>query len=159
MGLAFFRGEFVIGHNNATLKYFIYIQVTAKKLPQNRQILEDSEFGFEEPEVIPEGKLTLRHALEFIVKHQDDPQKNSVEQIAKDYNLQTSHVNEVLKHFQTFQMHLSTDFASKHKKIIRKEISLDEPKVYKLTSARSDNKKKIEEKPVTLNPTEKIPSE
>lgn len=53
----------------------------------NRHQVQDFEYGLMEPEVIPEGKITLRQALKFITDHQEDPRTNSADTIANSYKL------------------------------------------------------------------------
>lgn len=49
--------------------------------------MDDFEFGFQEPSVIPLGRCTLRQALNFISDHQTDPQKWTAATIATEYQL------------------------------------------------------------------------
>jgi len=58
-----------------------------RPLPHNRIAPAMPEFGFEEPEVVAEGKVTLRQAIKFISDHQEDPSKWSRNNISQHYKL------------------------------------------------------------------------
>ena len=70
--------------------------------------------GFNEPEYIPPGKVTLKDSIQFIVQHQKFASKYTAEEIAKEYKLDAVQVKNVLKHFQTFQLHLSKETFKKN---------------------------------------------
>lgn len=57
-----------------------------------------------EPEKVSRGRTTLRQALEFITKHQSDPQTWTAERIAADYKLNAMAVAKILKYFHTFEV-------------------------------------------------------
>ena len=80
------------------------IQRKAENLPKDRKNFEGFEYGYEEPAVIPKGRLTLRHALEILSKSQNDPEGFSVDKIAAEYSLKVEDVNDILEHFKLFSM-------------------------------------------------------
>lgn len=53
----------------------------------DRSQVEDFEYGYKEPEIVPKGKVTLRQVLKFITDHAEDPKKNDINNISKTYNL------------------------------------------------------------------------
>ena len=123
--------------------------MTRRKLPEVRKFQKDPEFGFEEPEHIPVGKVTLRQALQFIVKHQEEPQKYTAEKLAQDYKIDTEKLRHVLKHFQTFQLHLSKGFRENNPRVMKrlnKESKSGEPAIYRLAASSAINVDKKSEK-------------
>lgn len=58
-----------------------------RPLPQDTTVPAPFEYGFYEPEQTVPGRLTLRQALEVLNKYSADPEKNSVEVLAKDYKM------------------------------------------------------------------------
>lgn len=62
----------------------------AKALPLDRKPVEAFEWGFKEPEHVSKGRTTLRQAIEFIGKHQHEPNDWTVERIADEYKLKES---------------------------------------------------------------------
>ncbi|XP_076113707.1 NADH dehydrogenase [ubiquinone] 1 alpha subcomplex assembly factor 4-like [Mytilus galloprovincialis] len=110
--------------------------IVAKKMPESRKETEDPEFGFDEPASIPEGKVTLRKTLEFILNHQKYPEEYTSEQVAKEYKLDPVQVKHVLKHFQTFELHVSNEFKKRNEKAVKYLSSQrQEPTVYKLAES------------------------
>ncbi|KAK3597313.1 hypothetical protein CHS0354_010948 [Potamilus streckersoni] len=87
------------------------------KLPQYMRHQKSPEFGFYEPEKIPEGRVTLRSALDFITQHSIDPSSVTVETIAKQYKIDRIQVQNVLTYFLTFRIHISEDLLKKYPKI------------------------------------------
>lgn len=59
----------------------------SRPLPINRNQIEEFEYGTKEPDKIPLGKTTLRIALDFITKHQSNPQEFNVNNIAELHSL------------------------------------------------------------------------
>ncbi|XP_046374316.1 NADH dehydrogenase [ubiquinone] 1 alpha subcomplex assembly factor 4-like [Haliotis cracherodii] len=86
--------------------------------PESRDKLEDPEFGFLEPERIPAGRTSIRQAMQFITQHQSAPQDYKSSQIAHEYKLDEVHVQQILKYFQTFHMHLPKALLDKHPKLM-----------------------------------------
>lgn len=81
------------------------------KLSREEQThVQSPEYGYTEPDVIPEGKCTLRQALEFISKHHDSD-GYSVDQIATDYKLKSQDVQNILDCFVCFKIHVSKQLA------------------------------------------------
>jgi uncharacterized protein (DUF433 family) len=58
--------------------------------------------------------VTLKDSIQFIVQHQKFASKYTAEEIAKEYKLDAAQVKNVLKHFQTFQLHLSKETFKKN---------------------------------------------
>ena len=84
-------------------------QIRAKaqsRLPENRGKVEDPEFGYLEPDIIPPGKASIRQALEFISSHQAQPEVYDAKTIAMDYKLESAQVQQVLKYFKAYEMYL-----------------------------------------------------
>lgn len=75
---------------------------SARALPQARIAQSVPDFGYEEPKIIPVGKCSLRQALEFITKIQNDPENWTIQKVAEEYNLNSTDVENVVNHFRTF---------------------------------------------------------
>lgn len=67
-----------------------------RPLPLNRQIIEDFEYGFKEPNNIPPGRITLKKALKFINDYQTDPKTYTVNKLSDDYLLSEETVSEYI---------------------------------------------------------------
>ncbi len=78
--------------------------VKARPLPENRNIVEDPEYGYLEPVSIPQGKCSVRQALEFISNNQMNSKKFSPEVIAESYKLDKRQVQSVIKYFHTMEV-------------------------------------------------------
>lgn len=73
------------------------------KLPEDRTRPGKFTYGFMEPETIPPGRCSIRQALDFLLEHRSDPDEvGSAESIARRYNLDIKHVNNILTHFSVF---------------------------------------------------------
>ncbi|XP_067676640.1 NADH dehydrogenase [ubiquinone] 1 alpha subcomplex assembly factor 4-like [Haliotis asinina] len=94
------------------------IKSKPRSMPERRDKLEDPEFGFLEPERIPEGRTSIRHAMQFITEHQTAPQNYTSSHIAREYKLDEAHVQQILKYFQTFHMHLPKSLLDKHPRLL-----------------------------------------
>lgn len=85
-------------------------ELKAKRhLPEMKTEVEDPEMGFSEPVEVPKGKLSLRNTLDIIVGHKDIKDKKTPEQLAVQYSLKPEQVNNILKYFQMFEMHVSQE--------------------------------------------------
>lgn len=65
-------------------------------LPTNRSIQEEYEYGFQEPEYVPEGHCTLRQAMKFVYDHQIEPKYWTAERIASEYKMNSELVGLLL---------------------------------------------------------------
>ncbi|KAJ2940856.1 hypothetical protein O0L34_g10117 [Tuta absoluta] len=77
-----------------------------RPLPENRTQTEEFEYGFKEPERIPYGRTTIRHALNFISAHQTNPKEVTSEKIALEYKLKQEDVVNILKYFKTYEVYV-----------------------------------------------------
>lgn len=84
---------------------------TPRPLPENRKPVDDMEYGYFEPEVIPVGRCSLRQALEFISQHDRHSQDYTTDLIAKDFKLDKVVVSSVLKHFHMLLLQLPSTSA------------------------------------------------
>lgn len=55
-----------------------------------------SEYGYVEPNVIKEGHVSIKQALELIGKHHVDQENYKAEDIARDYKISTEDAEKVL---------------------------------------------------------------
>lgn len=77
-----------------------------RPLPQNRGLVPDFDFGLKEPDKVPYGKTTLRHAIDFISSHQVNPKEVTAAKIAHEYNMKVDDAECILKYFQTYEVYL-----------------------------------------------------
>lgn len=96
----------------------------SRSLPLSREKLEDSEFGYLIPDVIPEGRVSLKQVFEFIGKHQNDPTGYTAQMIADEYKLELNQVQDVLRHFQAFHMYVPKKIRDKMITASSEEIDL-----------------------------------
>ena len=54
------------------------------------------EYGYVEPDVVKEGHVSLKQALELIGKHWADQENYKAEDIARDYKIATDDAEKVL---------------------------------------------------------------
>lgn len=87
------------------------VKSSSRILPQDRQVLENYEFGFKEPERVPYGRTTLRDTLNFLSSHQASPEEVTIPKIALEYKLKQEDVENIVKYFKTFEVYLP---ATKH---------------------------------------------
>ncbi|XP_076069402.1 NADH dehydrogenase [ubiquinone] 1 alpha subcomplex assembly factor 4 isoform X2 [Oratosquilla oratoria] len=81
----------------------------SRPLPTSRRTAEDPEYGFFESKTVPYGKTTLREALDFISRHQQDPALWTAKKIAYEQKLDIGLTENVLQHFRTFVVLLPDD--------------------------------------------------
>lgn len=84
-------------------------ETDTRPLPQSRMHQPLPTYGYEEPKSVPEGKCTLRQALDFISKHQNDPSTYSITTIAKENKMNVSDVESILNNFRAFQLYIARD--------------------------------------------------
>ena len=104
-----------------SFQFVLFQQIKAKPgrlLPEDRRKTAPAEYGFPDPERIPEGRASLRQVLEFISKHHLEPKQNTAETIATDYKLDATQVQHVLKHFQVLHMHIPSEMLNKNPKLL-----------------------------------------
>lgn len=109
-----------------------------RPLPLNRGIVDESEFGFREPDSVPCGRATLKSALQFISAHQSNPKENSIKKIAEKYKLHEDTLVNILKYYRVFEVYIPSNKASKASfagpLVPRKQIVAREPQ--KLTDGK-----------------------
>ena len=79
------------------------------KLPQERHASELPLHGFADPVTVPKGKLALKDAIQFISQHAQDPQVFNSELIAEAHQLDQKDVENILKYFKLFQLHMPVE--------------------------------------------------
>uniref|UniRef100_A0A4P6DGT4 Putative hipothetical protein rhodnius neglectus n=1 Tax=Rhodnius prolixus TaxID=13249 RepID=A0A4P6DGT4_RHOPR len=76
------------------------------RLPKSRSRVVDSEFGYQEPEIIPEGKITLKQVMNILVQHQEDGKKYNASYFSSQYKLTEEDAVNLLKYFSPFKVHI-----------------------------------------------------
>ncbi|GFG30075.1 hypothetical protein Cfor_06140 [Coptotermes formosanus] len=89
---------------------------SSHSLPQDRRSFEETEFGYTEPVMIPQGRVTLKQAIKFITDHQTNPNTWTPEAIAKEYSITQDKIEKILLYYQTFQVHIPEDTSKKTSK-------------------------------------------
>ncbi|KAL5009925.1 hypothetical protein ScPMuIL_012230 [Solemya velum] len=89
-----------------------------RPLPENRDRVTESEFGFQEPSFVPVGKASIKQVMDFIAQHQGQPEAYTAQDIASEYKLELVQVQQVLRYFQGYQMYLPKELVKKHPKIL-----------------------------------------
>ncbi|XP_064622891.1 NADH dehydrogenase [ubiquinone] 1 alpha subcomplex assembly factor 4-like [Lineus longissimus] len=79
---------------------------SARHLPQNRIYAGETESGFEEPNVIPPGKLTVRTLMDVLGKAMVEPKTYTAREIAAEHSLDRQKVENMLKYFAAFSLHI-----------------------------------------------------
>ncbi|XP_055595635.1 protein NDUFAF4 homolog [Uranotaenia lowii] len=87
---------------------FPVTNVKDKPLPLDRTSVESFELGHLEPTTVAKGRCSLRQAMTFISNHQVDPNIWNVTKIANDFQMKEALVEDILKHFKTFELHIPT---------------------------------------------------
>ncbi|CAH2097736.1 unnamed protein product [Euphydryas editha] len=77
-----------------------------RPLPQYRGAVPDFDFGLMEPEKVPYGKTTLRHAIDFISAHQVNPEEVTAAKIAYEYKMKEEDIENILKYFKTYEVYV-----------------------------------------------------
>jgi len=92
----------------------------------SREFREESELGSMEVDYeVPEGRVSLRTALEILSQHQLSPESITAGSIAKDHKLQEQQVQHVLTHFKVLQLHIPKEMYAKNKnmkKLVQQQI-------------------------------------
>ncbi|XP_076629008.1 NADH dehydrogenase [ubiquinone] 1 alpha subcomplex assembly factor 4 [Colletes latitarsis] len=73
---------------------------STKPLPQEKSDYVESDDGFRDPVVVPEGKCSLRQALNFLRKYKEKFPEYTVEQIALEYKLDKQVAANIVEHFR-----------------------------------------------------------
>uniref|UniRef100_A0A1B6E004 Protein NDUFAF4 homolog n=1 Tax=Clastoptera arizonana TaxID=38151 RepID=A0A1B6E004_9HEMI len=76
-------------------------------LPQLRKPFIDHEYGYFEPDKksIAPGKFTLKQAIKFLSKHQEQPDVYTAEVIAKEHKIDQNLAENVIRYFSMFGYH------------------------------------------------------
>ncbi|KAK2140214.1 hypothetical protein NP493_5898g00006 [Ridgeia piscesae] len=90
----------------------IQFTATPRPLPENRRPVDDLEYGYLEPAVVPVGRCSLRQALEFIAQHDRHSENYTTELIARDFKLDKLVVSSVLKHFHMLLLQVPSTSAA-----------------------------------------------
>ncbi|XP_050394579.1 NADH dehydrogenase [ubiquinone] 1 alpha subcomplex assembly factor 4 [Patella vulgata] len=91
-----------------------------RPFPASRENPTTPEYGVQEPKIIPVGKVSIKQAIEIITNHRVSPTEHSSKTIAKQYKLQEPIVEQVLRHFQTLNMHIPKEVFQQDKTLLGK---------------------------------------
>lgn len=94
------------------------VSKSQRQLPVDRRKNIPSDYGFTEPDIIPDGRASLRQALDFISQHHLNPQDYPAEKIAVQYKLNSPEVQNILRYFQTLQMHIPKEMLDKNPELL-----------------------------------------
>ena len=87
------RKVFVTSHDEAFPKN----ENPNKPLPRSRENVESPELGYQEPNVVTKGKLSIRQALLLIGRHQHDSTINSAASLAQEFTINPQHAGNSLE--------------------------------------------------------------
>ncbi|XP_059145430.1 protein NDUFAF4 homolog [Physella acuta] len=93
-------------------------QISADKpLPQQRGMAEETELGAMETKyVVRKGRVNLKNVLSFLNSHQLNPKEVTAEKIAQEMKLDQTQVENVLKYFRIFHLHIPKEMFEKNRK-------------------------------------------
>ncbi|XP_041353958.1 NADH dehydrogenase [ubiquinone] 1 alpha subcomplex assembly factor 4-like [Gigantopelta aegis] len=94
------------------------IKSLKRPLPTITTTQKEPEYGFFEPRRIPVGKTSIRLALNFLADHQAAPKTYSAAVIATEHKLDIRQVEQVIKYFHTFHIHMPLELKKKHPKLL-----------------------------------------
>ncbi|OQR71911.1 hypothetical protein BIW11_10704, partial [Tropilaelaps mercedesae] len=77
----------------------MYTENSVRELPHDRKTPEEAEFGFEEPKIIPKGRISLSQATKLLKSHADNPKKYGANEAALEYNLDIKDSKNIIKYF------------------------------------------------------------
>lgn len=80
--------------------------------------------------IVREGRINLKNALSFLNSHQMNPKEATAEKIAQEMKLDQTQVENVLKYFRIFHLHIPKEMFEKNPKF---------EKLYKQQIAASEN--------------------
>lgn len=126
---------------------YISFQIRPKVMrpkPEERRKAVIGDFGIYEPDNIPDGRVGIRQAFDFISQHHLDPQKNSVGKIAIDYRMDLNTVENIVKYFQVFNLHIPKNMLDKNPKLLVSMQPLAQQQ-QSIASNDADGVKRIEE--------------
>lgn len=76
----------------------------SKLLPQNKSYVDSPEFGVFDVKSVPHGKISLRQVVEFLNHHHADPNLWNAELIAKEYKLDLTMTEQILRYFSLYNI-------------------------------------------------------
>ncbi|ELU10393.1 hypothetical protein CAPTEDRAFT_149484 [Capitella teleta] len=85
------------------------IRSKSRPMPEERRQLADLEYGYKEPERIPEGRISIMKALELLNKNSEDPKANTAAVLAAEYKLKEDDCDNIVKHFHALMLHMPKD--------------------------------------------------
>lgn len=132
-----------------------------RPLPQDREEFETSfdTYGYHIPNRLAHGKVDFVQMLDILKKYSDTKGEYSAADIAKDYKVDPTKMQNVLTHFQVLQVIMPKEDVEE----MQTEESTEEVETTDLKSnqiAPSDSKKKVTWKKLTITtwlPTESLP--
>jgi len=113
----------------------------------SREFREESELGSMEVDYdVPEGRVSLRTALEILSQHQLSPESVTPSSIAQDHKLQEEQVKHVLTHFKVLRLHIPKEMYAQNKnmkKLVQQQ--LDHGKSYMTQNLKIPTDSEIKE--------------
>ena len=82
-------------------------------MPAERHQQPEPEYGHKQPERIPEGRLSVKQALDMLNQHNADPELHTTQSLAKEYKLQLVNAQNILKHFHVLLLQMPLDSKGK----------------------------------------------
>ena len=83
----------------------LQFQIISKRAKRLKKEEGEDDYGYVEPEIIPEGKISIKLTLEFLAKNQENPEKYNADYLAREYKLDHDTATRIMKYYQLFQLY------------------------------------------------------
>lgn len=84
-------------------KMFFFFKIkTEKPLPQDRGPIEQFQYGYKEPRVLPAGKLTIRILDEIMSKYKESKTNERLEELSNKYNIDREKLKILIEYYRPF---------------------------------------------------------
>uniref|UniRef100_A0A0A9XZ68 Protein NDUFAF4 n=1 Tax=Lygus hesperus TaxID=30085 RepID=A0A0A9XZ68_LYGHE len=118
----FLKDVYVRSHDPPPIKNPKFGKPSEKdRLPQFRGTVEETELGYTEPVLVPQGKLTLKQVMQLVADFKTDPQKNDVAAIVEKYRIPSNTADNILTYFGALNV-LINDPKDQKEKVLQKQV-------------------------------------
>ncbi|XP_055325877.1 protein NDUFAF4 homolog, partial [Sitodiplosis mosellana] len=96
---------------------------TDKPLPISRST-DYFALGYKESNKVPPGRVSLLQAINFITKHQQQPEVWTIEKIAEENKIKPEVAKDIIDHFRAFEVHMSKNVEQREVQQIQANLKL-----------------------------------
>ncbi|KAJ8945872.1 hypothetical protein NQ318_002712 [Aromia moschata] len=82
-------------------------------LPSDRRSVGQYLYGVKDPDHVPLGKVTLKTALEFITRHQNEPRTYGSKKISEEFSIAEETIKNILKYYKVFEIYVPQERKTK----------------------------------------------